>query len=260
MYSVSQTWTELLADPNHVFEVSLVVGESGRLITRAGDVITFGETSILVGSGGADSGYTGSQIGKLSTHLRTFPGRQPSVGACISAELDLQMIRPAGEIPRMAMIRPYVRVTDGETASEWIPQGIFYIDTRKVSQNDDGLTLLTVHAYDGMLMTEQDYPDTGHTWPITDTAVVAEIAEILGVGVDERTWSTMDQSYAIPAPIGYSMREVLGIIGAMYAGNWVMNYDGELLLIPLDSYPPETNYLVDQLGNAITFGGVRILV
>ena len=56
------------------------------------------------------------------------------------------------------------------------------------------------------------------------------------------------------------MRETLSNIAAMYCGNWVCNYDGNLLLIAVNSIPKETNYLVDNYGFAITFGGDRILV
>ena len=35
---------------------------------------------------------------------------------------------------------------------------------------------------------------------------------------------------------------------------------GKLRLVLLNSLPKETNYLVDNGGNAITFGGDRILV
>ena len=56
------------------------------------------------------------------------------------------------------------------------------------------------------------------------------------------------------------MREVLSQIAAMYAGNWIMNYDGQLLLVAVNGIPPETNYLIDSQYDAITFGGDRILV
>lgn len=260
MYNVSQTWLDLVSQDGHRFELSVVIGESGRLITKAGARITFGGDGILVSQGGAEGGYRGSQIISLRTTLSEFAQEGPGVGACISAELELTMLRPAGEIPRMAVVRPYVRVTDGETYSEWIPQGVFYIDTRSYTKNDDGLDLMTLHCFDAMLMTEQLYPTTTHTWPMTDTAVVQEIADTLGVTVDPRTWEVMTDSVQIPLPASYTMREVLGYIGGMYVGNWVLTYDGQLLLIALDALPSETNYLVDTYGNVLVFGGDRILV
>lgn len=260
MYSVSPLWSSIVAQDGHRFEISVVVGESGRLITRAGEAITFGGTAILVSQGGADSGYTASRIISLTINQRQFPESYPSVGACLAAEMEVTMLRPAGEIPRMALVRPYVRVVNDTQQSEWIPQGIFYIDTRSYTKNDDGLNLMTLHCYDAMLMTEQDYPATSLTWPAADTDVVSEIAAALGVAVDPRTWDVMTDGYQISLPAGYSMRETLGNIAAMYCGNFVMNYDGQLLLVAINSQPAETNYLVDNFGFAITFGGDRILV
>lgn len=260
MYDVSETWREIAVDPFHKTEISVVVGESGRLINEHGSVILFGGDAILVSQGGAEGGYRESQIISLETEYNAFAESHPSVGACLSAELSLSMLKPAGEIPRMGIVAPYVRLTDGVLTSEWIPQGKFYIDTREYSNNDDGLEVMTLHCFDAMLMTEQDYPDTTHAWPYTDADVVQEIADTIGVGVDPRTWDLMDKAYDISAPLGYSMREVLGNIGAMYAGNWVMNYDGDLLLIALNSFPAETNYIIDEYGDYITIGGDRLLV
>lgn len=233
MYPTSDTWRTLINDPASVFETRAVI---------AG--VTHGEDELI----------------SLTVAQQMFPGKQPGVGGCIAAELDLTMLMPAETVPRMAQIRPYVRAVKGSTVSEWIPQGIFYIDTRETTANNDGLDVFTVHAFDAMLKTEADYPATSHSWPYSDINVVREIAAAIGVGVDPRTAELMDKAYPISLPAGYSMREVLGNIAAMYAGNWIMNYDGDLLLIAVNGIPPETNYLVDSAGDAITFGGDRILV
>ncbi len=261
MYAVSDLWQSILSsDKHHWYEFSVVIGDTGRLITRAGETISFGGVTILISQSGADGGYPDSRIIELSVERNAFKEDFPSVGGCISSQLDLTMVRPAGEIPRMSLVRPYARITNGDDTSEWIPQGVYFIDTRSNTENDDGLKLLSLHAFDAMRMTEQDFPDTTHTWPLVDTGVVQEIADTLGVGVDTRTWDVMTDEYQISAPVGYSMREVLSNIAAMYAGNWVMNYDGELLLVALNTLPPETNYLVESNGFAITFGGDRVLV
>jgi hypothetical protein len=237
MYDVSQTWQTLIADELHWFEVKVVIDEDGTPIN-----------------------VPASSIFDLSIQQRAFSGEQPTVGACLSAEIDLKILRPGSNIPRMASISPYVCVTNGTTTSEWIPQGKFFIDTREYSQNDDSLNVVTIHGYDSMLKTEDSYPDTTHAWPMSDIAVVNEIATTIGVSVDPRTTALMTNNYQISAPAGYSMREVLGNIAAMYCGNFIMNYDGELLLVTIDSYPPETSYIVTGAGNPITFGGDRILV
>lgn len=207
--------------------------------------------------------YMQTQIMSLQTDLRMFSEEQPTVGACLSAELNLTMLKPSAAIPRMALIRPQVQVTNGtETATDWVPQGYFYIDTREESKNDDGLNVISFHAYDAMLKTEQMFPSTVGGWPKIDIDVVKLIAYYMGLqssasattGIDQRTIDLMTNGYQVSLPAGYTMRETLGNIGAMYAGNWIMSMEGKLLLIPINGIPEETSLLVDEAGNVITFG------
>ena len=241
MYSVSALWNTLIADTSHWFITKVSIN---------------GVT------------YTQDKIFDMSIEYRMFSESQPSVGGCLSAELTLKMLAPSAKIPRMAQVIPYVCVTNGAQTSEYIPQGKFWIDTRENSDNDDNLDVLTLHCYDAMLKSEADYPSSSHSWPYSDINVVKEIACAMGLqssisattGIDPRTIALMDKGYTLGLPAGYSMREVLSNIAAMYAGNWVMNYDGQLLLIAVNGIPPETNYLIDSQYDAITFGGDRILV
>ena len=233
MYNTSALWDTLIGDPTHYFEVKAVI---------AG--VTYGQDSIK----------------SMSAETRMFAEQQPGVGGCLSGELTLTLFAPATGIPRMALIEPYVRVTNGTQTAEWIPQGKYYIDTRETTKNDDNLPVTEFHAFDAMLKAEGEFPNTTVSFPQTDINVVNMIAAELGVGVDARTTALMTEAYQIGLPVGYSMREVLSNIAGMYAGNWYMSYDGELLLTAVNGIPPETNYLVDNAGDAITFGGDRILV
>lgn len=203
-----------------------------------------------------------SQLLEVSADYRVFSGSQPSVGGCLAGELTVRLLKPSFYIPRMARVEPFVRATDGTQTSEWIPQGKFFIDTRETTDNDDDLPILTLHCYDAMLKTEGDFPPTtSHDWPATDYRVASDIAGALGTGINARTRDLLDTTTKyIGLPVGYSMREVLSNIAAKYAGNWVVDYDGRFLLIPLTSLPVETNYLIDAIGEPITFGGDRILV
>lgn len=144
--------------------------------------------------------------------------------------------------------------------SEWLPKGVYYIDTRETTKNGDGLNILTIHGYDAMLFAEQDFAGTSLDFPALDTDIVEEIASTMGVQVDERTYDLMTDAYTLPLPSGYSLREILGYIASMYVGSFIMSETGELRLVSILELPPETNYLIDNAGDAITFGGDRILV
>lgn len=260
MQNTSALYKQLLSATNHWFEMSLVIGESGRLVDNYSNTITFGGTAILVSAGGGDSGYQETQLRSITTTGGVFSANTPSVGNAIAGEIDVVMIKPTADIPRMAMLTPYVRVTDGTQHSEWLKKGVYYIDTREESQNSDGIPLITLHGYDAMLKAEQDYSTTALTWNAQDTDVVREIARFMDVPIDSRTFSIMNRHYSLAFPTGYTLRETLAYIAAMYAGSFIMTDAGQLRLVTLWELPRESNFLVDHAGFRVKFGGDRILV
>jgi hypothetical protein len=151
---------------------------------------------------------------------------------------------------------------DGEeyAESEWIPQGVYFIDTRETTANQDGLDVLTIHGYDAMLKTEQEYASNETVGDNYDTAYVRAIASAIGVDVDDRTWELMGTGYIVPFPLGYTMREILGYIAASYVGCFVMTDEGKLRLVSMTDLPAETNLLIDSVGDVILVGGDSILI
>ena len=265
MQQTSVLYQELLSayqsgQPNIKCETRLAIGETGVLITRRGESITFGGVSILVGATGGDGGYDESLLVSMEADFQVFSDESPNVGNCVSSEIDVEMVKPFGEIPQRDRLAPYIRLTDGVRYSEWIQKGVFYVDTREKKEDGSSIEKIIIHGYDDMLKTEQDYPASTLAWPARDIDVVREIAAFIGVSIDPRTISIIKRGYTIQYPAGYSCRDVLGYIAAMYAGCFVMSDIGELRLITIYGIPKETRYLIDRNGAAITFGGVKILV
>ena len=203
-------------------------------------------------------------IRSLKTYGSLF--KTVGIGNVIAREIDMSFI-PANEIPRTAEIRPYIRVRLGDQVSEWIPKGVFYIDTRK---KDDSTGVLTIHGYDAILLHGGEVyladGDVG-TWPRAADVVVNDLAARFGVELDERTVIYPD--ILVSFPNDWTCRELLGYIGVAHGGNWTVTDEGKLRMVPLWSIPdydpdepdtPETSLLIDEGGNHITFGGVRIIV
>ena len=263
MQETSQLYRQILASEPHWFETSVVIGETGDLVTEYGDRILFGGTAILVARTGADSGFLEDQIISIRTSSRLFDN-DPELGQAIAQEIELEMMNPAGAIVPMGLVVPYVRVCNATEKSEWIQQGVFYIDTRETSDNHSDLVTLKIHGYDAMLTAEQYWHDNGSlNWSsgtVSDTAMVGNIAEIMDISVDERTWDIMINDYQIPMPMQYTLREVLGYIASMYAGCFIITEVGQLRLVSLLELPPETNLLIDNAGDYIVFGTDRIIV
>lgn len=200
---------------------------------------------------------------EVSTSLSLFTNDIPRVGSCSSGEIDIRMLTPNnGEIPRMAKIKPYIRLRDyNGNVSGWLQKGEYFIDTRKETKNDDNVSVMIIHGYDAMLKAEAMYPgDSASNYPALDTYVVGRIADQIGVTVDPRTTEIMTAEYLIPLPASQTMRETLGYIASMYAGNFVISEEGALRLIGLTEIGISTHYLVEDSGFAILFGDVRILV
>lgn len=208
--------------------------------------------------------YTAPKLVKdsLQTVGSLFSDTTPAVGGAVAGEISVQLLGVASSsVARMAELRPQVRlVGDSGDPSEWIAQGVYNVDKRSYNKQTG---VLTLHGYDKMLATEQWYTGSVGTGGVTDIDIVNRVCTQVGIELDSETaafFTASGRSYVIAAPTDYTCRELLQTIAGCYGGNWMMTAVGKLRLVLLDSIPAETNYLVDGVGNAITFGGDRILV
>lgn len=235
-----------------------------RELLESGDYYV--ETCLSINDTPPEKSYGEDVLISVHTSRKVFSQDLPTVGGVIAGEISVEMMMPEDPIPRMAKLSPYVRIRNLEQTrySEWIPKGVFYTDTRKKQEDAAGFIRLQIRGFDDILKTEQDYPESTLEWPAADTDVVQEIADFIGVEVDIRTLDIMQNAYQVEDPAGYSCREVLGYIAAMYGGNFVMSDRGKLWLIAMGNASAddevETNYLINEEKAVITFGGDRILV
>ena len=261
MIPTSDLYKRLLSQ-EHSIETRLVIGTSGVLITEDGYGIVFGNNNgqdirILVEQGGAEDGFTESEIFSISTHHDLFEGQAPTVGCAIAGRIDVKMMYGNINLPRMSQMIPYIRLVSADKTerSEWIKKGVYFIDTREINHNEDGYDVLHLTGYDAMLKAQADYPsDNAANYPARDTVIVQKIAAAMGVQVDERTWSVMTGNFTYGLPVSYSMQEVLSSIAIPYAGNWIITDEGFLRLVSFADIPKESRLLTDEIGYAIVFG------
>ena len=178
-----------------------------------------------------------------------------TIGQATSAMLDM-VFEPDGTIPTAAEIKCYIRLKDyGDVATDWLPFGTFYIDTRST----DAYGWMTITAYDAMLKAEQDYIDNSGTYPMAMSAAVNYICGKMGVELDSRSQIA---PYTVDSPTEvYTMREVLCGIAAASGGNFVITEEGKLRLIRLASPTNSDDVPVmscDILGDAVTIGKVTL--
>lgn len=266
MQETSETYKRILQGP-HSFDTSVTIGDAGCLVDNTGDRILFGGDSILVDTGGPENGFREDSLFSVTTKSPFFKDSTPCVGTATSGTVDIEMIAPYN-IPRKGRICVYSRAVSDAEKSEWVQQGVYYIDTRKQVHDERGFDVLTLRGYDAMMLAEATFPsDNLHDYPILDTELLKFItsnmkigSNVGGIQIDPRTWDIMTAGYKFPLPVGYSMREVLCMIAAAYAGNFIITPTGMLRLVSMFDLPPETRHLITEDGYKITFGGDYIRV
>ncbi|MBR4475012.1 MAG: hypothetical protein IKS55_15430 [Oscillospiraceae bacterium] len=183
---------------------------------------------VKVNINGVDYGI--DKITSVQTSRAAFGTGRPVLGLASAGEISLSLYAESGLIPRMAEMKPYVRlVNESRQQSEWIPKGTFYIDTRKTDSNG----LLELTGFDAMLKAERTQPWSELSWPARDIDAVGEIAEIMGLTVDAKTTSLMTSAFSIPMPVNYTMRETLQYIAALYGGSFIVSDRNTLQLVCL---------------------------
>ena len=184
-----------------------------------------------------------------------------SVGNVVSASLSLA-VRGAGSIPRSAAVVIEARLSDGVTASEWLPQGTFYISRRA---RDPVTGRLALECYDALLKANAIWTPSAGEWPRTMAAVTAELAALLGVDLDSRTVIPTGAAFWMSQPAeGSTIRDALGIVAQAAGGSWIVTPQNRLRLVRLG----EAGDRVDvagavggiDVGPACTVTGVRSTV
>lgn len=238
MQTTSALYQQIIADDNHWFESKVQIQNN-------------------------NSGYyelSESDIKYITVSGAAFPDETPTVGNAVSGRIDIELYGNY-DIPKRAEIKVFTRVVrevqNGTQSSEWIPKGTFYTDTRSFSANNAVISVTSLSGFDALILTDQDYPDTEHNWPYYDIHVVQEIASTIGVTVDSRTIGFLTSRYSINLPSGYTMRETLQNIAALYGGNFVMTDSNTLLFVPLYGLDPDITgyYLADGDGTTALMMG-----
>ena len=202
MQPVTNTWKYLWASGNALLEVKAMIGGTDR----------------------------SAEVCAAPVINRATTQNGLSVGNVVSATCMLTL-RTSASIARSAAVEVEMRLTDGTTTSEWRPAGTFYISRRA---KDPVTGLLTLECYDALLKANAVWTPSAGAWPRSMSAVVSELASLLGVSVDSRTTLITGSDYVIDEPAdGTTIRDTLSNIGACNGGNWIITPSGNLRLVPL---------------------------
>ena len=218
MHQTSELYKEIVADRFHKVECKLLI-----------DGVEYGENALV----------------SVETENNLFAEEAPSCGNAVSGTITAKLRTPNTIIRTKAKIELFARVSSGDLVSEWIPKGVYFLDTREKQKTKNGEdTIIVLDGFDAILMGEQEYIPSGD-WPKSDAEVIEEMCWILGV---ECVWRP-DKNFPIQKPIGYSVREIIGYIAAMYGGSVNMDDSGKLKFVGLRQ---------NQNGHEVVFSGLSV--
>ena len=180
-----------------------------------------------------------------------FSGGALSVGNCVSSQLTFTVMTN-DDIPRAAEVSIRFRLADETDTTEWMSIGPFWINKRTVNEE-----LITLECYDAMLKGNQPFLDDNTTlnWPKDMRTIVRRCASLMGVTLDDGTIDLIKttEDYVVTKPDAKTpILTILGNIGAVHGGNWIITDAGKLRLVKLVNAPfvPET--WKNESGEAIT--------
>ena len=225
MQNVSNVFKAIFAQPNHEIEIKATI---------------------------ANVEYSKVDLYEARVTRSVLQHGTPEVGGAVSCQLDIDIL-PKGNIPRGAEVKLYLRLLSGNVASEWIPKGTFYVDTREVNFDN---TRATLHCFDAMMKSEQVYKDITSftTWPQSYSNVVGEIVTAMGLTLDSRT---VLPNYSVEYPNELTCRDILGYISGSLGGNWTVTEENKLYLCPL-YYNTSHSLLSTDSSTAILFGNAAV--
>ena len=141
-----------------------------------------------------------------------------TIGNAIPTKFELK-IYTQSIFPTYAEMRPYIRLID----TEWIPLGVFYVDSRKESEGG----IWEFVCYDKLMQANQPW-ETELYLPASMSQVVQEICDVLEIQL------APDTSLMFEVPLithEFTMRQVLGYIAGCHGANAKINRNGELAFI-----------------------------
>lgn len=148
------------------------------------------------------------------------------LGSVVSSRFDLKL-KTSERIPNNAKIQPYIRMNGDSGYTEWLPLGVFYVDSR-VEKN----TVWDFVCYDKLIVAQKDYK-TGLNYPANMRNVLNELAMLMDMEIDS---SLEIKDYIIRTkPDGYTIREILSLIALSNVSAVRLNREGRLTFVDLSN-------------------------
>ena len=194
--------------------------------------------------------------------INDYDGNQLVIGnGSFTTTVDKQVrlfVQFIGAVNLSTSITFKPQLESGSTPTMWVPytqpasKGTYFIDTLDASPYD---LYCKLTAFDALLKAEVPYMKTGTWTATTDYAIVTQIANDIGVSINSETLSTLsnapktiDQAPSL-GENGSTDRDLLSVVGIMRGGNWIINDNNELELVPLSGRSGDPIVIGDEVNS-----------
>jgi hypothetical protein len=152
--------------------------------------------------------YGNDEVVSIEVEDSIAAGEEMELGSVIASKVTISL-RTQDAIAENAKIVPEIRMNGSDGYTEWVPPGVFYIDSRSMQ---NGVWTLT--GYDKLITTSQTF-ESGLVYPISMAAVLAEICGQLGLTLDASV--VINPAYTIPwQDVDISIRDMLSYIASAH--------------------------------------------
>ena len=223
MQNVSNAWKAAAKLDSTLWNVEIQIGDA--IYT------TFVEDPVIHRYGVPDNLFGGALVSILEFSIlpTTTPAKAAQVKVYITrGRDDIEYISDEDNAKIQGDDNAVLVSKIGAATGSGIYLGTFYINTR---EPDEATGVVKFTCVDAMRLADLPYTDNQGTYPMSASNAVTYIANQMGVSKRSMTLSgTIDY----PAGI-YTMREILAYIAAMNGGNFIIDEDGYLKFVTLES-------------------------
>lgn len=240
MYAVSHDYLDLATNPGRVYSVQLIIESvpepkpepEPEELTETAEIEETEEEPVTV----TNADLLSMKIVRGQTTGYYTPGTT----VCTALEA---VVTGNSRVKVNDRVHVQVRFGEGESASEWLSLGYFYVDSIKQGNNNNKNSK-TIVAYDVMLQFSRIY-DSELQYPASVMDVLNEISEQTGVGLSENMQLFNDVDLS-KKPRGnaetyYTRRDTLGYIAGINGGGAYIDVDGMINV----SVPTENDYTIE---------------
>ena len=175
--------------------------------------------------------YSNHDIVSATFEYGSITGSDFAIGSTFSNSLKLTFCKLVEGLKQLDEVVAEIGIVLPDGKTEFVPMGVFIISEEVRQDRNENRT--TIECSDRMIMLSDPY-ESELSYPAKIRDVALEVANLSGVKVDEANFNRLSVN-TIEKPVGYTYREMLGIIAQFHVGYATFDRNGLLAIRKLNT-------------------------